>query len=238
MSKNAAANPARARKIKSKADGSIMPLGGSSLRFNRSVRQKSALRDRFQFGVKHLYARTHFIRSPAVPGLNGVCGLALSGAGMAFAGGPRYGPLAIPLRRARLASGRLCRRLSGGRMLVAVVLHLLCADKSAGSVGHVKCRSRCPPRRNERQSWSSAPLRRSSFRLLLSSEANGGSGGRAGMPPRGGRAGAGRFGVRPRPDGRVQTGARSRRVRDSFLCGNRVTENWTSTLPASAAHHP
>ncbi len=118
------------------------------------------------FGVKHLYARAHFIRSPAVPGMNGVCGLALSGAGMAFAGGPRCGPLAILWRRARLASGRLCRRLSGGRMLVAVVLHLLCADKSAGSVGHAECRSRW---------WKR---------------------GRCGMPPRSRRAGAGRFGVR------------------------------------------
>ena len=27
---------------------------------------------------------------------------------------------------------------------------------------------------------------------------------------------AGRFGMRPRPDGRVQSGVRSRRVRDSF----------------------
>ena len=92
--------------------------------------------------MKHLYARAHFTRSPAVPGLNGVCGLALSGAGMAFAGGPCCGPLAIPRRRARLASGRSCRRLPGGRMLVAAVLHLLCADKSAGSVGHAECRSR------------------------------------------------------------------------------------------------
>ena len=49
--------------------------------------------------MKHLYARAHFTLSPAVPGLNGVCGLALSGAGMAFAGGPRCGPPAIPWRR-------------------------------------------------------------------------------------------------------------------------------------------
>ena len=174
-----------------------------------------------KFGAKHLYAQAHFNRSPAVPGLNGVCD-----------------PLAVPLRRARLASGRLRRRLSGGRMLVAAVLHLLCADKSAGSVGHVKCRSRRPPRRNGRPSRCSVPLRRSSFRLLLSSGANGGSGGRGGMPPRGRRAGTGRFGVRPRPGGRVQSGAQCRRVRESFLCENRVTENWTSTLPASVAHHP
>ena len=45
------------------------------------------------FGVKHLYARVHFTRSLAVPGLNGV------------RGGPRCGPLGIPWRRARLASG-------------------------------------------------------------------------------------------------------------------------------------
>ena len=92
--------------------------------------------------MKHLYARAHFTPPPAAPGLNSVCGLALSGAGMAFAGGPRCGPPAIPWRTARLASGRSCRRLPGGRMLVAVVLHLLCADKSAGSGGHVKFRSR------------------------------------------------------------------------------------------------
>ena len=150
---------------------------------------------------------------------------------------PRCGPPAVPLRRARLASGRLCRRLSGGRMLVAVVLHLLCVDKSAGSVGNVICRNRCQRHRNERHSWCSAPLRRSSFRLLLSSGANDGSGKRRNAAY-GRRAGAGRFRVRPRPDGRVQTGVRCRRVRDSFLCGNCVTENWRSTLHASAAHHP
>ena len=42
---------------------------------------------------------------------------------MAFAGVPRFGPPAIPLRRARLASGRSCRRLSGGRLLDAAILH-------------------------------------------------------------------------------------------------------------------
>lgn len=47
-SENVAANPARPRKIKSKAGGGIMPLGGSFFRFNRSVRQKSALRARFR----------------------------------------------------------------------------------------------------------------------------------------------------------------------------------------------
>ena len=98
------------------------------------------------FGMKHLYARVYFTRSPAVPGLNGVCGPSLSGAGMAFAGDPRYGPLAIPLRRARLASGRPCRRLSGGRMIEAAVLHLLRADKSADLAVHVKRRVRSPPR--------------------------------------------------------------------------------------------
>ena len=137
------------------------------------------------------------LRACALRRRDGVCGR-----------GPRCGPLAILWRRARLASGWLCRRLSGGRMLVAVVLHLLCADRSAGSVGHAECRSRWRKR------------------------------GRCGMPPRGRRAGAGRFGVRPRPGGRMQTGARCRRDRDSFLSGNRVTENKTSTLPASAAHHP
>ena len=181
-------------------------------------------------GASHTWRETsltsaHFTRSPAVPGLIGVCELSLSGAGVAFAGGPRYGPLAISSRRPRLASGRLFRRLPGGRMLVAVVWHLLCADKSAGSVGHVKCRSRCPPCMDERHSWCLAPLRRSSFRLPLSSGANGGSGERAGRPPRGRRAGPGRFGMRPRLGGRMQTGDRCRRARDSFLSGNRVTEN-------------
>ena len=73
--------------------------------------------------MKHLHHWAQLDPSPAVPRLNGVCGLSLSGAGMAFAGGPRSGPPAIPLRRAWLASGRLCRRLSGGRLLDAVGLH-------------------------------------------------------------------------------------------------------------------
>ena len=51
---------------------------------------------------------------------------------------PRFGPLAIPLRRAWLASGRLCRRPSGGRMFEDAVLHLLWADNSAGLARHVK----------------------------------------------------------------------------------------------------
>ena len=72
------------------------------------------------------FPRAHFARSPAAPGSDGVCGPSLSGAGIAFAGGPRCGPLAIPLRRARLASGRLRRRLSGSRMPEAAVLHLCC----------------------------------------------------------------------------------------------------------------
>ena len=54
---------------------------------------------------------------------------------MAFAGDPRFGPLAISLSRAWLASGRLCRRPSGGRMFEAAVLHLLRADNSAGLAG-------------------------------------------------------------------------------------------------------
>ena len=56
-------------------------------------------------------------------------------------------------------------------------------------------------------------------------------------PGRSRQAGAGRFGMRPRPSGRMQSGVRCRRVRDSFLSGNTVTENKTSTLSASAAHH-
>ncbi len=75
------------------------------------------------FGMKPFFPRAPLDRSPAAPGLSGVCGLPLPGAGMAFAGVPRFGPPAIPLRRARLASGRLCRRLSGGRLLDAAILH-------------------------------------------------------------------------------------------------------------------
>ena len=59
---------------------------------------------------------------------------------MAFTGDPRFGPLAIPLRRAWLTSGRSCRRPSGGRMFEAAVLHMLRAGKSAGLAGHVKRR--------------------------------------------------------------------------------------------------
>ena len=55
-------------------------------------------------GVSHIwretyFRRAHFTCSPAAPGLNGVCGLSLPGAGMAVAGDPRYGPPAIPSRR-------------------------------------------------------------------------------------------------------------------------------------------
>ena len=59
------------------------------------------------FGMKLFLRRGHIIRSPAVPGSNGVCGQ------------PRFGAPAIPLRRARLASGRHGRRPSGGRMFEA-----------------------------------------------------------------------------------------------------------------------
>ena len=52
ISENVAANPARGRKIKLKAGSGIMPLGGSSLRFNLSVGRKSALRDHFRFMEK------------------------------------------------------------------------------------------------------------------------------------------------------------------------------------------
>ena len=98
-----------------------------------------------------IFPRAHFTRSPAAPGLNGVCEPSLPGTGMAFAGGPRCGPLATPLRRAKLAAGRSCRRLSGGRMLDAVVLHLLRADNSAGSAGHVKCREGLKAERRTRR---------------------------------------------------------------------------------------
>ena len=65
---------------------------------------------------------------------------------MAFAGGPRaVARLArIPLRRARLASGRLFE---------AAILHLLWTDNSAGLAGHVKRRSRSPPLRDERHAF-------------------------------------------------------------------------------------
>ena len=78
---------------------------------------------------------------------------------MAVAGDPRFGPLAIPLRRARLASGRSCRRPSGGRMFEAAVLHLLWADNSAGLAGHVKRWPRSPPRRDGRHPWGPAAPR-------------------------------------------------------------------------------
>ena len=94
--------------------------------------------------MKHLYPRAHFIRSPAVPGLNGVCGR------------PPLWPAGSPVAGVRLASGRLCFHLSGSRVFGAGVPHLLCADKSAGSVGHVKCLRRCPPRRDGQTSWCSA----------------------------------------------------------------------------------
>ena len=51
MSESVAANLAWARKIKSKA-GSGMTLGGSSLRLDRTVGRKSALRDHFRFMEK------------------------------------------------------------------------------------------------------------------------------------------------------------------------------------------
>ena len=38
--------------------------------------------------MKHFPRWTHLTPSPAVPGLNGVCGLSFPGAGIAFAGGP------------------------------------------------------------------------------------------------------------------------------------------------------
>ena len=105
---------------------------GSELRHTIALRFAIAI-----FGVKHCPRWTHFNCSPAVPELNGVCGPSFPGSGMAFAGGPRCGPLVIPLRRARLAPGRSYRRLSGGRMLEAVVLHLLRADNSASSGGRL-----------------------------------------------------------------------------------------------------
>ena len=55
---------------------------------------------------------------------------------------PRFGLLAIPLRRAWLASGR---------MFKAAVLHLLRIDNPASLAGHFKCRS--PPRRDGRHSF-------------------------------------------------------------------------------------
>ena len=109
--------------------------------------------------MKLFFRWAHLTQSPAVPGPNGVCGLSLSGTGMAFAGDPRFGPLAIPLRKAWLASGRLCRRPSGGRMFEAAVLHLLSADNSAGLAGHVKHRPQSPPRRDGQHSWCPAAPR-------------------------------------------------------------------------------
>ena len=80
------------------------------------------------------------------------------------------------MRRPRLASGRSRRRLSGGLMIKAAVLHLLRADKSAGLAGHVKRRVQSPPRRDGRHSCRPASLRQSSFRLLLTLRSRRGSG--------------------------------------------------------------
>ena len=60
---------------------------------------------------------------PSGAGRSGISGLPLSGTGIAAAGGPLCGPLAIPQRRARLPSVRLCRRMLGGRILDVVFFH-------------------------------------------------------------------------------------------------------------------
>ena len=52
----------------------------------------------FKFGMKLFFRWAHLNLSPAVPGSNSVCGPSLFGTETAFAGGPRFGPLAIPLR--------------------------------------------------------------------------------------------------------------------------------------------
>ncbi len=100
--------------------------------------------------MKLFFHWAHVTSSPAVLGANGVCELLLPGTGMAFAGDPRSGPLATPLRRAWLASGQSCRRPFGGRMFEPPVLHLLRANNSAGLAGYVKRRSQSPPRRDGR----------------------------------------------------------------------------------------
>ena len=51
--------------------------------------------------------------------------------------------------------------------------HLLCADKSAGSVGHVKCLRRCPPGRDGQTSWCSAPVFRGQRRKRGNAAASG-----------------------------------------------------------------
>ena len=48
--------------------------------------------------MKLFFGWVHLNLSPAVPGSNGVCGPSLLGTEMTFAGGPRFGPLAIPSR--------------------------------------------------------------------------------------------------------------------------------------------
>ena len=90
--------------------------------------------------MKLLFRLERLDLSPAVPGSNGARGRSLPGAGMAFAGDLRFGTLAVPLRGARRASGRSCRRPSGGRMFEAAVLHLLRTDNSTGLAGHAKRR--------------------------------------------------------------------------------------------------
>ena len=99
-----------------------------------------------RFGMKLFFRLERLDLSPALPGSNDARGLSLPGAGMAFAGDLRFGKLAIPLCGARLASGRSCRRPSGGRMFEAAVLHLLRTDNSAGLAGPAKRRPRSPRR--------------------------------------------------------------------------------------------
>ncbi len=149
------------------------------------------------FGVKHLDARAHLARSPAVPGLNaerrhpstdenGVCGR------------PPLWPAGDPA-----AEGAACVR-----------------PVASPPVRRPDARCRGP----------SSVVCRQVRRF-----------GRAcRMPPRGRRAGAGRFGVRPRPGGRMRTGARCRRVRDSFLSGtgSPKTGRPLCRLPPRIIHDP
>ena len=86
------------------------------------------------FGVKHLLPSGAPQPFPSGARWSGVSGLPLPGARIAAAGGPRCGPPATPLGRARLPSGRLCRRLPGGRILDAVFLHH--ADAARGVPAH------------------------------------------------------------------------------------------------------
>ena len=74
--------------------------------------------------MKHLTSLGHTSTVPQLRrGRTASAGLRSPAPGLRSRAAPVCGPLAIPLRRARLASGWLRRRLSGGRRHDAVLLH-------------------------------------------------------------------------------------------------------------------